>query len=158
MNAMNTIVILFVVGILFLVFEVIMPGAVLGIMGAVAMLAGVIISFTQYGVPGGIIATVSALGVLGLALYIEFILLPKTKLGQRLFVHSKVDSTSQPPVAEAESVVGKSAEALTTLAPSGYVAIGGRRYEAFCQSGHAVKGERLQVTGIDNFRLIVTKS
>ena len=95
--------------------------------------------------------------MLGLALYVEFILLPKTKLGQRLFVRAKVESTSQPPVADAQAVIGKSAEALTTLAPSGYVAVEGRRYEAFCQSGHVAKGTIVQVSGIDNFRLIVTR-
>lgn len=155
---MNTIIILFLVGILFLVFEVIMPGAVLGILGAVAMLAGVGLSFSQFGLGGGAIAVLGAGAVLGLALYVEFVWIPKTRLGQRLFVHAKVDSTSQPPVADAGSIIGKSAEALTTLAPSGYVAIEGRRYEAFCQSGHVPKGARLQVAGIDNFRLIVTKS
>lgn len=154
---MNTIVILFLVGIIFLVFEVIMPGAVLGIIGGLAMLAGVGLSFAHYGASGGALAVLGASAVLGVALYVEFILIPKTRLGQRLFVHSKVDSTSQPPVADAGSVIGKAAEALTTLAPSGYVSVDGRRYEAFCQSGHAPKGAQLQVAGIDNFRLIVTK-
>jgi membrane-bound serine protease (ClpP class) len=55
-------------------------------------------------------------------------------------------------------VVGRPAEALTTLAPSGYVAVDGRRYEAFCQSGHAAKGATLRVVGVDNFRLIVSIS
>jgi membrane-bound serine protease (ClpP class) len=54
--------------------------------------------------------------------------------------------------------VGKTAEAVTTLAPSGYVVVDGRRYEAFSQSGHAAKGAILRVVGLDNFRLIVTKN
>jgi membrane-bound serine protease (ClpP class) len=55
-------------------------------------------------------------------------------------------------------VTGREATALTTLAPSGYVLVDGRRYEAFCQSGLAAKGSVLRVVGTDNFRLIVTKS
>jgi membrane-bound ClpP family serine protease len=54
--------------------------------------------------------------------------------------------------------VGKAAEAITPLVPSGYVLVEGRRYEAFSQSGHATKGATLRVVGLDNFRLIVTKS
>ena len=50
------------------------------------------------------------------------------------------------------------AEALTTLAPGGYVLVEGARYEAFCQSGFAAKGSALRVVGLDNFRLIVTQS
>jgi membrane-bound ClpP family serine protease len=55
-------------------------------------------------------------------------------------------------------VVGKPATADTTLAPSGYVLVDGRRYEAFCRSGHVAKGEVLRVIGADNFRLIVSKT
>ena len=54
-------------------------------------------------------------------------------------------------------MVGRPAEAATTLAPSGLVLVGGRRYEAFCQSGHAAKGDALRVVAVDNFRLVVTK-
>ena len=65
--------------------------------------------------------------------------------------------SSQPPPAVAAEVVGRPAEAATTLAPSGLVLVGGRRYEAFCQSGHAAKGDALRVVAVDNFRLVVTK-
>ena len=65
---------------------------------------------------------------------------------------------SQPPVADKDSVMGKVAEAVTPLVPSGYVLVDGRRYEAFSQSGHAAKGAQMRVTGLDNFRLIVTKT
>jgi membrane-bound ClpP family serine protease len=72
-------------------------------------------------------------------------------------VQSTVHATSQPTLADKDSVVGKTAEAVTPLVPSGYVVVEGRRYEAFSQSGHAAKGASLRVTGLDNFRLIVTK-
>jgi membrane-bound ClpP family serine protease len=54
-------------------------------------------------------------------------------------------------------VIGKPATAVTILAPSGYVLVEGRRFEAFCRSGHADRGDALSVIGVDNFRLIVTK-
>ena len=38
------------------------------------------------------------------------------------------------------------------------VIIGGKRYEAFCQSGFIETGAPLQVIGADNFRLIVSPS
>jgi membrane protein implicated in regulation of membrane protease activity len=55
-------------------------------------------------------------------------------------------------------VVGREAVAETTLAPGGYVRIEDRRYEAFCRSGLAPVGARLKVVGLDNFRLIVSKT
>ena len=84
--------------------------------------------------------------------------MPKTKVGRKMFLHRTVEAISQPPIAEPETVVGKDCESLTMLAPSGYVLLEGRRYEAFSQSGLVPKGVSLRVTGVDNFRLIVNKS
>jgi len=153
----NAILLLFLLGVLLLAGEVFTPGAILGILGGAAMLAGCVISFNQFGPAGGALATVVALALLGLTLYLELVWLPKSRFGRRLVVQSASDATSQPPVAHPDTVVGRPAEALTTLAPSGYVRVDGRRYEAFCQSGHAPKGATLRVTGLDNFHLIVTK-
>ena len=93
---------------------------------------------------------------MGATLYAELVWLPKTRFAQRFSVKSTSGTTIRQQDVEA-GVVGKSAEAVTTLAPSGYVLVEGRRYEAFCQSGHAERGAQLRVTGLDNFRLIVTK-
>jgi len=154
---MNAILILFLLGVLLLAGEVFMPGAVLGILGGLCMGAGCVISFVQLGSVGGTIATLVALILLGLTLYVELVWLPKTKFGRKLIVRSIIGATSQPPLADKESVVGKPAEALTSLVPSGYVLVEGRRYEAFSQSGHITKGAQVRVAGLDNFRLIVTK-
>lgn len=155
---MNAIIIFFILGVLLLAGEVFVPGAILGILGGISMLVGCVISFNQLGPVGGTVATVFALTLLGLMLYVELVWLPKTRLGRSLTVQSAVDATSQPPLAEREAVIGKSAEAVTPLVPSGYVLVEGRRYEAFCQSGHVAKGATLRVSGLDNFRLLVTKT
>ena len=154
---MNAILLLFLIGVLLLAGEVFVPGAILGIIGAVCMFGGCVLSFTQFGTSGGLLATGVAVALLGLALYVELIWLPKTRVGKKMIVQSTVSATSQPALAEQNAVVGKTAEALTPLVPSGYVLVDGRRYEAFSQSGHAPKGATLRVTGLDNFRLILTK-
>lgn len=154
---MTLIVLLFLLGTVLLVFEVFMPSSILGILGGLAMLGGCILAFTNYGLGGGSLAVLAGLVLLGTALYFEFGLLPKTRLGKRFFLHDAIGATSQPPPAEADAVVGKPCEAATTLAPTGYVLLEGRRYEACSQSGHVAKGTALRVTGVDNFRLTVTK-
>lgn len=155
---MNAILLLFLIGVMLLAGEVFVPGAVLGILGGLCMAAGCVISFLQLGPAGGMLATAIAIALLALTLYVELVWLPKTKFGRKLIVHSAVDATSQPPLADRTQIVGKIAEAVTPLVPSGYVVIEGKRYEAFSQSGHVAKGAALRVTGLDNFRLIVTKS
>lgn len=154
---MNLVVLLFLLGVVLLGFEVFTPGGILGIMGGLSMAAGCGVAFYRFGAPTGMVATVSALVVLGLTLWFELSVLPKTRLGRRLMLENAVDAKSQPAVAE-NAVVGKAAEAVTTLAPSGYVLLEGRRYEAWSQSGYLPKGSAVRVIGLDNFRLIVTKT
>jgi membrane-bound ClpP family serine protease len=154
---MNAVLLLFLAGIVLLAGEIVTPGIVLGLLGTGAMFTGSGLAFARFGAAGGGLAALAACALLGLTLYLELVWLPRTRFGKKLVVHSASDAVSQPPLADQKAVMGQAAEALTTLAPSGYVSIAGRRYEAFCQSGHAPKGAALRVVGLDNFRLIVTK-
>ena len=153
---MTAIILLFGLGIVLLTFEVVVPGGVLGVLGGLAMLGGCALAFYEYGVAGGGIAVVVALTVLALGLFIEFRVLPKTRFGKKL--NQSVGATSQPLPADSAMVVGKLAETVTMMAPSGYVAIDGHRYEAFSRSGLIPKGATVRVVAVDNFHLIVAKT
>lgn len=155
---MTAIIILFLAGILLLAIEVFVPGMIVGIIGALSILAGVVTAFNLYGSGGGMIALLCGGVLLGVTLYIEFVLLPKTKLAKALSMQATVDGTSQPAVADLSAVLNQQGETVTPLAPSGYVTVQGRRYEAFSQSGYLAKGVTVRVTGLDNFRLIVTQN
>lgn len=155
---MNTILALFLAGIVMLGLEVFVPGGVLGVLGGLAMLGGCAMAFYDYGPRGGTMAVAVGLVLLGVMLYAELVWLPRTRLGGKLFLRRTIESKSQPPVAEAATIVGRAGEAVTTLAPSGYVVIDGRRYEAFSQSGFIVRGTPVQVVSMDNFRLVVSQS
>lgn len=154
---MNGVVLLFVLGVMLLAGEVFVPGVVLGLLGGLAMAGGCGVAFFQWGALGGVIATLSALVLLGLTLYLELVWLPKSRFGRGLVVQSTQEATSQPVLASPD-IVGKIAEAKTPLVPTGYVRVEGRRYEAFCPAGHVAKGVLLRVAGQDNFRLIVNKT
>jgi len=154
---MTTIGLLFAFGAVLIALEVFVPGGVLGVIGGLAMVAGCLFAFYDYGASGGGLATAAALSILGLALYAELVLLPKTRLGKKLFLSQAVEGISQPAPADAAQVVGKTVESVTLLAPSGYVLFEGRRYEARSQSGLVPKGTTVRVVGVDNFHLIVSK-
>ena len=153
---MSLILILFLVGVGLLAADVFVSSFILAICGAIAMLGGSVVAYDRFGPFAAAIAAMAALVLLGGTIYLELVVLPKTRFGRGLVVQSTSGAASQPPLASAD-IVGQTAEALTTLAPSGYVVVAGRRYEAFCQTGHAAKGTALRVVGLDNFRLIVTK-
>ncbi|MEO5917356.1 MAG: NfeD family protein [Luteolibacter sp.] len=154
---MTALILFFAVGILLIAAEVVVPGGVLGVLGALLMFGGCVRAFMDFGSIGGLIAVITAFTLGGLVLYFEFSYLPKTKWGKRAFLTAQVTGVTAAVGKEAVELVGKSAEALTLLSPSGYVRVDGERYEAFCQSGQAPVGSILEIIGADNFRLIVTQ-
>lgn len=152
---MTAIALLISLGIVLLVLEVIVPGGVLGVIGVLAMGGGCVLAFFELGARGGWIATGTSVAALGLALYVEFVLLPKTRWGKKLFLADAIEGASQPMLAKADKIIGKTGEAITMMAPSGYVMVDGARYEASSQSGLIAKGAGVRVVAVDNFRLIV---
>ncbi len=153
---MTLIILLFVLGILFIAVEVIVPGGILGAAGGLLIFAACILAFMLYGSQGGMMALALGILVASIAFYLEFKVLPNTRIGKRAFLTKEITAVSAAIGAEARDLIGKSAEAVTMLSPTGYVRIDGRRYEAFCQSGQVPAGASLEVTGADNFRLIVS--
>lgn len=155
---MTWIILLAAVGITLISLEIIIPGGILGAVGAIGMLAACVLCFDEFGALGGLLGSALIFTLTGLVIWLEFRLLAKTTLGRRAFLSKSVTGVSSAYGAEAGELIGKSGIAKTTLAPSGYVLIEDKRYEAFCQSGLIEAGTALRVVGADNFRLIVAPS
>lgn len=155
---MTGIILLFAVGTVLLFFEVLVPGGVLGVLAAILLIAGCVVAFAEFGSTGGLSAVVVAVVLVGATLYIELAILPKTSVGRRMFLRSSVSGKTHQAPARREEIVGKTGVAATTLAPSGFVVVDKRRYEAFSQSGLLPQGAAVTVMDVDNFRLIVAKS
>jgi membrane-bound serine protease (ClpP class) len=154
---MTEVLVLFGAGVLLVAIDVVVPGTLLSVLGGICLVAGVVVAFREFGSNGGFIATGIA-GLIGAAtLYLEFSWLPKSRLARALSMAETNAGHSQPMVAERDAVVGRDAVAVTTLAPSGFVEVDGRRYEAFCQSGQVAAGVRLRVVDIAPFHLVVTQ-
>jgi len=148
------IIVLFAIGIFLLALEVIVPGGVLGIVGGLSLLGGVLVAFDRFGPSGGAWALAAGLLVTAVALYLEFVLLPRSRLAKALSLTATVEGRSQPPVADA-SLLGRTGVAVTTLAPTGIVECEGRRYEAFSRSGLIAAGAPVQVAVVETFRILV---
>ncbi|KXU36631.1 hypothetical protein AXK11_03570 [Cephaloticoccus primus] len=150
---MTAILLCFIVGGLLISFEVFVPGGILGLLGGLALLVAVGLSFYDHGVSGGALAFFAALAFVGAVLFVEFKLLPKTALGRSLFLKGSVTGTAT--AAPQDTLVGASGAALTVLAPSGYVLIDGRQHEAFSRSGFIAAGASIKVVAAESLRLIV---
>jgi membrane-bound ClpP family serine protease len=152
-----TLIIGFIVAALVLVFfEIILPGGVLGVLGALCVLAATWFGFDAYGVIGGGAIFFGTLVAIGVLVFVEFKLLAKTSLGQKFFLKSSISGHTREAVAE-DSVIGKEGVALTRLNPAGKVAVNGKSYEAHSQDGYIDRDQAIAVVAQDNFKLIIKK-
>jgi membrane-bound serine protease (ClpP class) len=136
-------------------FEIIIPGAILGILGLLAYFAACFSAGVQFGFVMGVLTFLVGGIFLGGLLYIEYKLIPHTSLGGQLFLNKKVRGKSN--AGFPDEIIGKTAEALTPLRPTGLILFDGERYEALSKDGYISSGEELKVIAKDNFRVVVTK-
>lgn len=152
---MTLIIILFAIGIFLLAAEVMIPGGILGIAGGVLLFAGCVLSFVILGTTEGLIAIGVTLLAAIIVFYIQFMVLPNTRVGKRFFLEKQISGTSTALGDEARDLIGKTATSVTVLSPSGYVTVDGKRLEAYSQSGHINPGTELIVTEANHFQIIV---
>ena len=147
----------FVLAALVLVFfEVILPGGILGGLGALCILVATWFGFDAYGLLGGLAVLLGALLAVGCLVFVEFRLLARTPLGQRFFLKAAVHGHTRAAPA-ADSIIGREGTAVTRLSPSGMIEIDSKQFEAYSQDGYIERGHKVAVVSKDNFKLIIKK-
>lgn len=154
---MSIIVGLVILGLVFIFFEVIVAGVVLGLLGAGAIIAASVLAFQNYGTMPALLVFIASMAAVIIMLIFELKWLPKTKIGKRMFLEKAVDAQSTETLG-GDDLIGKIGETQTILAPSGRVIVEGKEFEGFSQDGLINKGEAIRVVGRDNFRIIVKKA
>lgn len=157
---MTTIIVLALAGIILISAEIIAPGGILGIAGAICLMVSFAMAYGEFGLHGASFFAVGTCIMTVIIVFVEFKLLKKTRLGRSFFLSSVsggAAGTPSNPDALTEALVGESAEALSTLAPMGLVLVKGKQYQAVCEDGLVNKGQDLKVVQQDKFRLIVRK-
>ena len=153
---MGIIIGLTVAAFIFVFFEVILPGGILGIMAALCVILASWFAGAEYGAGIAILTFVGSAAAIAIFVLIEFKLLARTSLGSTFFLKSSVTGHSNIAPAEA-TIIGREGTALTRLNPSGKVSIDGKSYEAQSQDGYIEANQSIQVVAQDNFKLIITK-
>lgn len=150
------IVTLIALGLMLISFEVFVPGMVLGIFGGGSLLTACYLTYKDYGFGESVYLFIGCIVLVILTIILELKLLPKTKMGMKLFLNQRVDDKSTDVLGES-SLVGKTGIALTAMAPTGVVMVDNIQYEGFSQDGFIEKGESIIIIDRDNFRILVRK-
>ena len=149
---MSFIITLIILGILFMVAEIILlPGlTIAGILSLACYGSAIYLAFTDYGVTCGVIVIVviAVLSIVGIVLSL------RSKTWQRLSLNQKLESTASE-FPEKEIAVGDKGTTLSRLAPMGKVEINGKIYEAKSFDIFIDPKESIEVVSFENFSVIV---
>ncbi len=143
-----------VVALLLIYFEFFVPGGILGTLGALLLIAGVIVCFWKQTKLIWVAVYIFLL-LIGLALAIR-LALQKIKRSQKSF-YLRDDQEGYVASSYENEIIGKSGQALTSLRPSGHILIEEKPYQAVSESGYIKKGTSIQVIGGEGARFIVRK-
>ena len=147
------IILLIVLGLLFLVAElVLLPGVTIGaILALVCYGRSIYLAFRDYGTVAGVVVI---LAILLLSLVATIISL-RAKTWQRFSRKQRVDSSSMPSTPDQELQVGDRGMTLSRLSPMGTGEVGGKVYEAKSLTAYVDPRREVEVVGFENFSVIV---
>lgn len=146
------IAILIILGALLLVAElVLLPGITIAGIGALACYCGAAyIGYANYGAAGIAVSVAVIVVVSIIATWLSL----RAKTWQKLALDQNIESKSQESP-EKSVKTGERGVAITRLAPVGKVIIGGETYEAKVVDAFLDQQTEVEVTGFDNFTVIV---
>lgn len=144
------VMVVWLIGAGFLVVEVFAPGAVMGIIGALACTAAVVLGFVYMGVLAGIGLLLASIVVgCGLAWL----------AARRMGLRHELDAEGGFVATEDFShLIGQKGEALTMLRPAGFARIGGKRVDVVTAGEHLPQGTLVVVTAVEGNRIEVRQA
>ncbi|MCB1111906.1 MAG: serine protease [Chlamydiales bacterium] len=146
--------IILAVAFLAIFFEFHLPGGILGTIGAILLVASVVVFAVE---TDSLIATLVYIIVAGilLVLLVKFALWRIKNSSEEYGIYSGKDQQGYLASEWDRSLVDKEGIVSTDLRPAGHIKIAGRLYSAISQSGYVSKGETVVVIGGEGETLFV---
>jgi len=140
-------------GFLLIYFEFFLPGGVMGIVGGLALLASVLLfSYEGYG-PSFLFIYIACLAA-ALGFCISFALKRVKKTGKKGTIFLESDQEGFLASRYKKEMIGKTGEVTSDLKPSGHIIIDDEYYQALSKTGYIEKGTKIEVVGGQGAHLI----
>lgn len=150
---MAIIFLLAIVGMILIFLEFFLPGAVLAVIGALALLVSLGLFFAKYPAFLGVLYLFSLLLVLFFTCKLAIWRIKSSRCKGN-FYHSE-DQEGYLASSFDISLIGKEGVVSTELKPAGHILIGGQLYQALSETGFIEKGNSVKVVGGKGSHLIV---
>lgn len=152
---MTTIVVLLVLGLLFVVAEVLFPSlGLFGLSSAAALVGADVLVYRDYG--GWALAVVIALEVVLVPVLVRLALraLPHIGVGRKMFIPAPAP-TPATGIERADHLLGLEGTTDSDLRPSGTALFGTERRSVVAEAGTIPAGTRVRVAAVEGFRIVV---
>lgn len=152
---MATILLLAAAGFVLLLTEMFLPGGVLGALGALALLAAVIIGYLQFGAFTGtaLLASIAVITLVGFCVWMA--IFPRTAVGRRLTLGRTLTSGDTMP--GSANLVGMEGLSLTPLHPAGKALLADRRIDVVADADFIETNQPVVVVAGEGSRVVVRK-
>lgn len=148
--------VLLVIGLLMVYLEFFLPGAILGTIGGILLLASVVLFFQESHSP--LFAVLYLIAVLGsLAAVIKYALWKISQSKSKSGFYSRDAQVGYYASTFDPEMIGKEGIVITDLKPGGYILVEGKQVSAISESGYIGTGEKVRVLQGEGDSLIVTK-
>lgn len=148
-------IILLLAGLLLFGFEVFLPGGVLGAIGAIALVAALVVGFFAFDPPYSYLSAISIIILSAINVMLWLMFVPKTRLGRSMTLSS--DGTTFKSSATNSELLGKKGTANTDLRPAGIAFIEEERFDVVADSSWIEKGTPIEVIEVHGNRIIVAE-
>ncbi len=145
-----TVVGLLALGFILLFLEVFVPGGVLGVIGAVAMVYGCYLAF---GMSSGWGAAAVCLSVVVAVLAVRLVM--RSRLGAKLVLNDSGARDWKAADAGLEGLLGREGQTLSPLRPAGLAEIDERRIDVIADSEFLAAGAWVRVCEVEGNRVVV---
>ncbi len=149
------VILLIILGVLFLVAELVLitGSAIGGILSLVCYGSAIYMAFRDYGMVVGLVVV----GVVIVVSLVSTVLSLRAKTWQRLSLKQEIGSSSMNKP-DSKLKIGDRGVTVSRLSPMGRVEIGGENYEAKSVDAYIDPKCEIEVVGFENFTVIVRKS
>ncbi len=151
------VILLFIAGMLLVLAEFVVPGAVCGVLGGLLIIASTALGCYQYPDRIALVILFEFLGAV-LTIFLGMLLLSRTKAGRFMtLAQSQVASSGWVASETDKSLNGKTGEVLTALRPAGTVMINGQRISAVSNGEFIDAEEKIRVIEVQGNRVVVER-
>jgi len=143
-------------GLILILFEFYLPGAILGFLGSISLLIGILLFASQ---SSSLIATLLFFvgAAIAVALLIRYAMRRIIGAKPAYSIYLNQDQEGYQASSYDKGTIGKTGLVTADLKPGGFILVEGRQHSAISLSGYIPKGEQVVILGGQEQSLMVTK-